>query len=154
MPSNRMHPAKLGVLSLFLASCGTEPNANLVGAWSLTATYGGGDVTCTVLATLTLEGSGSSLTGTLAEEAGTCSDGGTEFPISPDTFDVIGTVDGRDVGFTPQPPEGQSPCSLFRFEGRVSGDRMSGAVRTIPVFCQGTYVEMNGTWQAERSSNP
>jgi hypothetical protein len=93
---------------------------------------------------------GPSLTGSLAEEQVDCSENGTPLAVTPDTTSVIATLEGQDLSFTPQSPEGEAPCALFNFEGQVSDEEMSGTMRTAPVFCQGTYVEMSGTWQALR----
>ena len=143
--------AKIFALGALLAGCGTEPNPDLAGAWSVTASYAGGGITCMVLATLTFDGSGSSLSGSFAESQVNCSDNGTPLTITPDTANVIGTANGRTLSFTPQPRQGESPCALLHFDGQVAGDRISGTVRTTPIFCQGTYVEMDGTWQAQHS---
>jgi hypothetical protein len=136
---------------VLLASCGTEPSPDLGGVWSVTASYAGGTLSCTVLATLALNVSGSSVSGSFAENEANCSENGTPLTITPDTSNVIGTVDGRGLSFTPQPSEGDSPCAVFHFTGQVADDRISGTVQTSPVFCQGTYVEMTGTWQAQHS---
>ena len=123
----------------------------MTGAWSLTATYAGGSLSCTVQGQLILDGSGSSLSGSLAEEQAGCTDNGTPIALTPDTLNVIATIAGRTLSFTPQAPEGEAPCAVLNFEGAVSGDQISGTVRTTPVLCQGTYVAMSGTWQAQRS---
>jgi hypothetical protein len=138
------------MLAALLAGCGTGPTPALGGAWNLTASYGGGGLSCTVLATLMLNGSGSALSGTFAERQADCTFNGTPTTITLDTADVLGTADGSKVSFTPQPGQGESPCALFRYQGQATDERMSGKVQTIPVFCQGTYVELNGTWQADR----
>jgi hypothetical protein len=138
------------VLGALLASCGTEPNTDVAGAWSVTANYAGGAFACLVAATLTLNGTGSSVSWDFAQTQVNCTDNGIPVTIARDTTQVIGTVDGRKLSFTPQPPEGESPCALLNFEGQVAEDQVSGTVRTTPVFCQGTYVQMSGTWQAQR----
>jgi hypothetical protein len=141
----------LVAVAALLAGCGTEPSPDMAGAWSVTANYAGGGLTCMVLGTLTLGSSGPSLSGSLAESEANCTENGAPLTLTPDTANIIGTADGQRLSFTPQPAEGESPCALFNFEGQIAGDRMSGTVRTTPVFCQGTYVQMNGTWQAQRS---
>jgi hypothetical protein len=143
--------AAAGALAALLAGCGTEPSLDIAGTWSVTASYSGGGSTCTVVATLTVFGTGPSWSGRLAETQAGCASNGVPVTFPPDTANVIGTADGRSLSFTPQPPEGESPCALLNFEGEVGGDQMSGTVRTTPVFCQGTYVQMNGTWDAQRS---
>jgi hypothetical protein len=105
-----------------------------------------------VLATLTFVGSRPSWSGTLAEEQVDCTSAGTPLTIAPDTLDVIVTLDGGTINFSPLSREGASGCADFNFEGRVWDDQMFGTVKTTPVFCQGTYVEMRGTWQAQRES--
>src|SRR3954454_23623451 len=139
------------ILAGLLAGCGTEPNPEVTGAWSVTANYAGGGLTCSVLATLTLDGNGPSLSGNLAESEATCTENGTPLTLTPDTANIVGTASGGKLTFTTQPSEGESPCALLNFEGQVGNEQMSGTVRTTPVFCQGTYVQMNGTWQAQRS---
>jgi hypothetical protein len=153
--STRLQPCRFRtatefILAVLLAGCGTEPSPQVSGAWSVTANYAGGGLTCMVLATLTLNGSGTSLSGSWAEDQATCTDNGTPLTLTPDTASIIGTVQGGKLSFTPQPAEGESPCALLNFEGQVTGEQISGSVRTTPVFCQGTYVQMNGTWQAQR----
>jgi hypothetical protein len=145
-----LHWSRICTLAALFAGCGTEPSPDLTGAWSISASYQGGALVCTLLGRLTLDASEPSLSGSLAEEQVDCTEAGTPLTIRRDTANLIGTVDGRNLSFTPQPPEGESACALFHFEGRVADDRMSGTVGTTPVFCQGTYVEMNGTWQAQR----
>jgi hypothetical protein len=145
-----LHWATSSALGALLLACGTEPNPDVTGAWSLTASYGGGGFACTVVATLTLQGSGS-LSGTFAEEQVDCTDIGTPIAITPQTTNVIGTVEGRTLIFTPQPPEGEAPCAVLTFRSTVAAERLSGTVQTTPIFCQGTYVEMTGTWEAQRT---
>jgi hypothetical protein len=153
--TSRLQPSRLNLATIgfaaLLAGCGTEPSPHLAGAWSVTASFAGGGSTCTVLATLTLDDSGPSLSGSFAEHQVTCTTDGPPRAFTPDTTTIIGTADGRGLSFTPQPPEGESSCSLLRFEGEAAEDRMSGTVGTIPVFCQGIYVQMNGSWEAQRS---
>jgi hypothetical protein len=144
-----LHWARSCALGALLLGCVTEPSP-VRGAWSLTASYGGGDFTCTVLAKLTLDGSGSSYPGTFAEEHVDCTNAGTPLTITPDTLSVFATIQGRTISFTPQSLDGESGCAVLNFEGQVVDDRISGMVRTRPVFCQGTYLEMKGTWQAQR----
>jgi hypothetical protein len=138
-------------LAALLAGCATEPSPALGGDWSLSASYSGGDLTCMLQATLTLYGSGPSLSGRLAETRVDCTSNGTPLTITPDTVQVVGTADGRRLSFTPQSPEGESHCAVFSYEGQAAEDRMLGTVRTTPVFCQGTYTQLNGTWHAQRS---
>jgi hypothetical protein len=104
-----------------------------------------------VLATLTLDATEPSLSGSFAEKQGDCTSNGTPLTLVPDTANVIGNAEGRSFSFTPQPAEGESPCALLNFEGEAAGDRIAGTVHTTPVFCQGTYVQMSGTWQGQRS---
>lgn len=141
----------IAALAVALAACGTEPTPDLTGIWSFTTSYGGGGFACTILATLTLNGSGVSVPGSLAQEQVDCTDNGSPVTFaSLDTSSFTAAIGARRISFTPQPSEAESVCLVFGFQGTVSGDRMSGTVRTTPVFCQGTYVEMNGTWQAQR----
>jgi hypothetical protein len=104
-----------------------------------------------IQATLTLDVTERSVSGSLAEKQAGCTSNGTPITLATDTANVIGTAEGRSFSFTPQPPEGDTSCALLNFQGQVAGDRMSGTVWTTPVFCQGTYVEMSGTWQGQRS---
>lgn len=145
-----LHWRSTCTLAVLFAGCGTEPGPEVVGAWSVTASYTGGGFACAVLGSLTLDAAEPSLAGSLAEEQVDCTDNGTPLTITPDTANLIGTVEGRKLSFTPQPSQGESPCALLNFEGRIGDDQISGTVRTTPIFCQGTYVEMNGTWQARR----
>jgi hypothetical protein len=140
----------IAALTVVLAACGTGPTPDLAGTWSLTTSYGGGGFACTIQATLTLDGSGASVPGNLAQELVDCTDNGSPVAFALDTSSFTAAIGGRRISFTPQPEEAESPCALLGFQGTVSGDRMSGTVRTTPVFCQGIYVEMNGTWQAQR----
>jgi len=144
------HGNAIAALVVFLAACGTEPSPDLTGTWSFTTTYAGGSFACTILATLTLDGSGSSVPGSLAEEQVGCTDNGSPVTFAPDTSSLTAAVGGGRISFTPEPGEAESPCAVFGYKGSVSADRMSGTVKTTPVFCQGTYTEMNGTWQAQR----
>ena len=141
---------KTCLVGALLTGCGTEPSPDVTGAWSLTTSYAGGDFTCTVLATLTLEGSGLSLSGIFAEEHVDCTNVGSPLTITPDTLSVFARVEGGTITFTPVSPDGGSGCADLNFEGRVHDDRIFGTVRTTPVFCQGTYLEMRGTWEAQR----
>jgi hypothetical protein len=138
-------------LAVLLGACGMEPSPEILGVWSVTASYAGGGYTCTVLATLSVDVTAPSLSGSFAEREAGCINDGMPLTLTPDTANVIGTAEGRRFSFTPQPAEGESFCALLNFEGSVAGGRMMGTVRTTPVLCQGTYVQMSGTWEAERS---
>jgi len=132
------------------ASCGTGPSPDVTGTWSFASTWGGGGFDCTVSGTLTLTPASGSMSGILVEEQVHCVDNGTPITVAPGSKDLLGEVNGRAISFSPQPPEGESPCVHIRYEGRASYNRLSGTVRTTPIFCQGTYEEMTGTWQAQR----
>lgn len=144
------HRIEIGaILAVLVGACGTEPQPDVTGTWNLTASYAGGSLACALSGTLTLTGSGATVTGNL-EDQGQCTDGGTSITIPSETQSVSAAVEGRTISFTPQPVNGSGGCALLRFDGGVSGDEMSGTVETIQVFCQGTYTAMQGTWEAQR----
>jgi hypothetical protein len=135
--------------AILVGGCGTEPQPEVSGTWNLTARYGGEGSSCIRSGTLTLAGSGAAVDGTLEHEA-ECTEGGTPRVVPPETESVSATVEGRFISFTPLPLNGETGCAVLRFEGRVGDDVMFGTVETIPVFCQGTYTPMQGSWEAER----
>jgi hypothetical protein len=132
--------------TLLGGACGTEPSPNIVGTWSLTSSHAGGSFACTIEAALTLVGSGTSVTGSLTEEQVTCTDAGQPIEIVPRS----GELDGREISFTTQIRRDSGDCAFEVFQGRVTDPTMSGVVETRPVFCQGTFVQMQGTWEAQR----
>jgi hypothetical protein len=134
----------------FAIGCGTEPTADIVGTWSLTSSTSGGGIACTAVAILTVEQSGASITGSLAEQQVSCTEAGQTLPVQARTRAIVGEVSGRDISFTTQVPEGGGDCAFDAFDGRVTGGAMSGAVENRAVFCQGTFVQMRGTWQGQR----
>jgi hypothetical protein len=136
--------------TLLVAACGTEPSPNIVGAWALTHTLSGGGVECTVSASLIIDASESSIVGTLSENQASCTQSGQPIEVTLLTRSIAGGLDGRDISFTTQIPEDSGDCAFEAFDGRVSASSMSGVVETRPVFCQGTFVQMSGTWEAER----
>ena len=134
-----------------LVACGTEPTPEITGSWSLTASYAGGTLSCTLQATLHLDGNGASIPGSLIENAASCTDAGRPIDLVPQSHTLVATLNGRSISLLPQPPPEARGCALFRYEGTLSSETMSGTVATEPDFCQGTYVQMNGSWHAERS---
>jgi hypothetical protein len=136
--------------TLVIAGCGTEPSPNIVGTWALTHTLSGGGVECTVSASLIIDASESSVTGTLSETQASCTQSGQPIAVTLLTRSIAGGLEGRDISFATQIPEGSGDCAFEAFDGRVSASSMSGVVETRPVFCQGTFVRMSGTWEAQR----
>jgi hypothetical protein len=137
-------------LLLLAGACGTEPNPDVGGTWSLTSTSSGGDFACTVEALLTITSGGANLSGTLVEEQAACTSGGEPTEVVAQTYGIIGRLEGDDISFSTQEREGNSGCAFTVFEGRAADSTMSGRLETRPVFCQGTFVQMRGTWQAQR----
>jgi hypothetical protein len=137
-------------LLLVVWACGTEPNPEVGGTWSLTSSFAGGDFACAVEALLTLTSDGADLTGTLVEEQATCTSAGEPIAVVTESHPIVGELDGDEISFTAQEGEGGGGCAIVVFDGRVDDSTMSGQLETRPVFCQGTFVQMQGTWQAER----
>jgi hypothetical protein len=135
---------------LLVGACGTEPNPEVGGTWSLTSSFAGGDVACTVEALLTLTTDAEDLTGTLIEEQATCTSAGESIEVATQSHPIVGELDGDGISFTAQVDEGGGGCAVMVFEGRASASAMSGQLETRSVFCKGTFVRMHGTWQAER----
>jgi hypothetical protein len=135
---------------LVAGACGTEPNPDVGGTWSLTSTSAGGDLVCTVEALLTITSGGANLTGTLVQEQVACTSAGEPSEAVAQSYGIIGTLEGDDISFSTQEREGHGGCAFTVFEGRAADSTMSGRLETRPVFCQGTFVQMRGTWQAQR----
>jgi hypothetical protein len=145
-----MRPIGFLCATLLIAACGTEPSPNIVGAWALTSSTSGGTFACTVSASLVIEASEASVTGTLMQNQASCTDAGQPIPIVTQTRSIVGELDGRDITFTTQIPRDSGDCAYSVFDGRATAEDMSGVVETRPVFCQGTFVQMRGTWEAQR----
>jgi hypothetical protein len=99
---------------------------------------------------LVIDATEASVTGTLSENQASCTESGQPITVTLLTRSIAGGLDGRDITFTTQIPEGSGDCAFEAFDGRVSASSMSGVVETRPVFCQGTFVQMRGTWEAQR----
>ena len=140
----------LAALTVLTGACGTEPRPDVTGTWTLTSSRAGGSFACTIVATLTLEESEGSLTGTLAEEQVSCSDNGQPVAVEPTSHTIAGELSGRRISFTTQVPAGSGACAFEAFEGSATDAAMSGSLETRPVFCQGTFVQMQGIWEAAR----
>jgi hypothetical protein len=136
--------------TLLVGACGTEPSPDIAGTWTLTRSLAGGSRACTTSAALTFAGSGASRTGTLTEEQVSCTDAGQPIDIAPQSYTIVGDLDGRDISFTTQIPRDSGICAFEVFEGRATDATMSGVVETRPVFCQGIFVQLQGTWEAHR----
>jgi hypothetical protein len=137
-------------LLVFAGACSTEPNPEVGGTWSLTSSSAGGDLVCRVEALLTITVAGSNLTGTLVQEEVACTRAVEPSPAIAQTYGIIGKLDGDDISFSTQEQEGGGGCAFTVFEGRAADSSISGQLETRPVFCQGTFVQMRGTWQAQR----
>lgn len=131
------------------AACGNEPSPDVTGAWTLITSFAGGNLQCTSQGTLTLENTGAGLSGTFVEEAASCTESGTPISLVLSSYTLSGSVEGSSIDFTLQPQDGQQGCAEFRFQGQTAESHLSGAISTQPVFCQGTYTEMSGSWTAE-----
>jgi hypothetical protein len=138
-------------LLLVVWACGTEPKPEVGGTWSLTSSFAGGDFACTVEALLTLTTDRADLMGTLVEDQATCTSAGEPIEVVTQSHAITGELDGGEVSFRTLVGEGSGDCATMVFEGRASGEStMSGQLETRSIFCQGTFVQMHGTWQAER----
>jgi hypothetical protein len=141
-------------MALVAGCSSTEPTANPTGTWNLTASYAGGSISCMIQATLALESTGTSIPGTLVENAVACTDGGTPIGVTPLSYTLQATVDGRRIVFTPQASVPVVGCAVLRYEGTVSAEAMSGMVGSMPLFCPGTFVPMEGSWSATLVAGP
>ena len=135
-----------------LAACGGELGpVELGGRWAVTADYGGGTIQCSVAGALEFPADPASGPGSYQEERVDCTDAGVPLDIQPQTYTVVHSLENRSITFVPYPePDPGAACAVLRFAGSVGADRMGGTVETMPVFCQGTYLEMRGTWRASR----
>jgi hypothetical protein len=144
---SRMYPV---VILMLAAACGTENSPDVGGIWSMSYDHAGGSFACTVQAHLTLEPDGTSLTGNLTEDQATCTNAGQPVQVQLQSFTVSGDLDGNQISFTAQPPPEGGDCAFEAFEGQVAEGGMSGSVETRPLTCQGTFIQLQGTWEAQR----
>ncbi|MGH7510253.1 MAG: hypothetical protein ACREMZ_12400 [Gemmatimonadales bacterium] len=143
----------VGVLLLFAlaaAGCGddsTGPSeANLAGAWTLSATnVSGQGVSCNLSPTpVTISQSGTTFTGTYGPGTVTCVSGTESVSFSVQGSVVNGSVSGNAVQFDLDTQD-------VHHTGSLSGNSMSGTVRwTIDFGGDIGIVTLNGNWAAAR----
>jgi hypothetical protein len=152
----RTLPALRGSIAFALVAamttgCGSEPSPpDVTGTWALITSSTGGNFECSSQGSLTLQSDGAELGGTFVEEQAGCSELGSPISVVLSSYTVLGSVGGSFISFRLQPAEGQEGCAEFRFQGRITESELSGTLGTQPVFCQGTYIEITGTWIAQR----
>jgi hypothetical protein len=139
-----------GTLVIVIGACGTDPSPDVTGSWSTTMSFAGGSLECSTQGVLTLQGTGSDLSGTLVEVQAACSEQGVPISISLSDYSIAATREGSSIGLRLQAPPEQQGCSEFVLDGQARDAEMTGTLATEPIFCQGTYVEMTGTWSATR----
>jgi hypothetical protein len=139
------------LLALALTACGgddaTGPsNANLAGAWTLSATnMSGSGVSCGLsAAALTIGQSGTTFSGSYGPGTLTCVAGSQSIGATIQGTIVNGTVDGNAVTFDLDTQD-------FHHTGSVSGTSMSGTARwTFDLGGSVGVVVLNGNWSAAK----